>query len=61
MEWFNHDKENGTNLDRYFEELEKNSELGNINLEKTKQDSAILLYGAQGEKFNNTVVLKRIS
>jgi uncharacterized protein YeaO (DUF488 family) len=57
--WFDHDEKKWDEFkSRYFEELEKNSKSVNIILDKVKEGSVILLYGAKDEKFNNAIALK---
>lgn len=57
--WFSHDKKKWDEFkSRYFKELEKNSESINTIINKAKEGSITLLYGAKDEKFNNAVVLK---
>jgi uncharacterized protein YeaO (DUF488 family) len=57
--WFLHDVKKWDEFKRrYFEELEKNSESVNKILDKVKEGSITLLYGAKEEKFNNAVALK---
>ena len=57
--WFGHDEKKWNEFKRrYFEELEKNSESVNKILDKVKEGSITLLYGAKEEKFNNAVALK---
>ena len=57
--WFGHDEKKWNEFKRrYFKELEKNSESVNKILDKVKEGSITLLYGAKEEKFNNAVALK---
>ena len=57
--WFDHDEKKWDAFKyRYFEELEKNSKSVNIIIDKVKEGSVILLYGAKDEKFNNAIALK---
>jgi uncharacterized protein YeaO (DUF488 family) len=57
--WFDHDEKKWDEFkSRYFEELEKNSNSVNVILDKVKEGSVILLYGAKDEKFNNAIALK---
>jgi uncharacterized protein YeaO (DUF488 family) len=57
--WFNHDQRKWDKFkDRYFKELEQNSESVNAILDKVKEGSIILLYGAKEEQFNNATALK---
>jgi uncharacterized protein YeaO (DUF488 family) len=57
--WFGHDEKKWNEFKRrYFEELEKKSEFVNKILDKVKEGSITLLYGAKEEKFNNAVTLK---
>lgn len=57
--WFGHDEKKWNEFKRrYFKELDKNSDSVNVILNKTKEGSITLLYGAKEERFNNAVALK---
>jgi len=57
--WFGHDKKKWEEFKRrYSKELDKNSDLANTIINKAKDGSITLLYGAKEEKFNNAVALK---
>jgi uncharacterized protein YeaO (DUF488 family) len=57
--WFWHDEKKWNEFkSRYFKELEKNNESVNTILNKLKEGSITLLYGAKEEKFNNAIALK---
>ena len=57
--WFGHDKKKWEEFKRrYSKELDKNSDLANSIINKAKDGSITLLYGAKEEKFNNAVALK---
>ena len=57
--WFNHDEKKWDEFRlRYFKELEKCPKSLNTILDKMKEGSIILLYGAKDEKFNNAIALK---
>ena len=57
--WFGHDKKKWEEFKRrYFKELDKNSELVNIMVNKVNQRAITLLYGTKEERFNNAVALK---
>lgn len=57
--WFLHDEKKWDEFKaRYFKELEKNSESVNTILDRVKEGSITLLYGAKEEKFNNAIALK---
>ena len=57
--WFGHDEKKWDEFKaRYFKELEKNSVSVNTILDKVKEGSITLLYGAKEERFNNAVALK---
>lgn len=57
--WFGHDEKKWDEFKRrYSKELDKNSDLANIIINKAKDGSITLLYGAKEEKFNNAVALK---
>jgi uncharacterized protein YeaO (DUF488 family) len=57
--WFLHDEKKWDEFkERYFKELEKNSESVNTILDRVKEGSITLLYGAKEEKFNNAIALK---
>ena len=56
---FGHDKKKWKEFKRrYSKELDKNSDLANTIINKAKDGSITLLYGAKEEKFNNAVALK---
>jgi uncharacterized protein YeaO (DUF488 family) len=57
--WFSHDEKKWDGFKaRYFRELEKNNESVNMILDKVKEESITLLYGAKEERFNNAMALK---
>jgi uncharacterized protein YeaO (DUF488 family) len=57
--WFGHDEKKWDEFKRrYSKELDKNSDLANTIINKAKDGSITLLYGAKEEKFNNAVALK---
>ncbi len=57
--WFEHDERKWPEFkSRYFKELEKNSKSVNVILDKVKEGSVTLLYGAKDQKFNNAIALK---
>ena len=57
--WFSHDERKWDEFKtRYFKELEKNSKLVNLILDKVKEESITLLYGAKEGQFNNAMALK---
>ena len=57
--WFSHDERKWDEFKaRYFKELEKNSESVNTILDKLKEESITLLFGAKEQKFNNAMALK---
>ncbi len=56
--WFSHDEKRWDEFKvRYFKELENNNESINTILDKVKEGSITLLFGAE-EKFNNAIALK---
>ena len=56
---FGHDKKKWKEFKRrYSKELDKNSELVNIMVNKVNQRAITLLYGTKEERFNNAVALK---
>ena len=58
--WFSHDERKWDEFkDRYFNELEKNSELVNTIIDIAKKEPITLLYGSKEEKFNNAVALRQ--
>lgn len=57
--WFSHDENKWNDFkDRYFKELEKNSESVNTILDKINEGPITLLYGSKEEKYNNAIALK---
>ena len=57
--WFSHDEKKWDEFKtRYFKELEKNSKSVNMILDKVKEESITLLYGAKEGQFNNAMALK---
>jgi uncharacterized protein YeaO (DUF488 family) len=57
--WFGHDEKKWDGFRRrYFNELDKNTESVKTILDKARQGSITLLYGAKEERFNNAVALK---
>ncbi len=57
--WFNHDEKKWEKFkSRYFKELEKNDKSVNVLLDRVKEGSVTLLYGAKDEKFNNAIAVK---
>ena len=57
--WFGHDEEKWNEFKRrYFKELDKNIDSVSTILNKARQGSITLLYGAKEERFNNAVALK---
>ena len=57
--WFGHDEKKWDEFKRrYSKELDKNSDLADTIIDKAKDGSITLLYGAKDEKFNNAVALK---
>jgi uncharacterized protein YeaO (DUF488 family) len=57
--WFSHDENKWNDFkDRYFKELEKNSESVNTILDKISEGPITLLYGSKEEKYNNAIALK---
>ena len=57
--WFSHDERKWDEFKtRYFKELEKNSKSVKIILDKVKEESITLLYGAKETQFNNAMALK---
>jgi uncharacterized protein YeaO (DUF488 family) len=57
--WFSHDKRKWDEFKtRYFRELEENSESLNMILDKVREESITLLYGAKETEFNNAIALK---
>ena len=57
--WFSHDERKWDEFKaRYSKELEKNSESVKTILDKLKEESITLLYGAKEQKFNNAMALK---
>ncbi|MRN61016.1 MAG: DUF488 family protein [Nitrosopumilales archaeon] len=57
--WFGHDEKKWDEFRRrYFNELDKNTESVKTILDKARQGSITLLYGAKEERFNNAVALK---
>ena len=57
--WFSHDERKWDEFkDRYFKELEKNSEFVSTIIDRAKEGPITLLYGAKEEKFNNAMALK---
>lgn len=57
--WFSHDAKKWNEFKaRYFEELEKNSKSVNSILDRVKDGSITLLFGAKDEKCNNAIALK---
>ena len=58
--WFSHDERKWNEFKaRYFKELERNSASVNKIIDKVKEESIPLLYGAKEEKFNNAMALKK--
>lgn len=57
--WFGHDEKKWDEFKRrYSKELDKKSDLAKTIINKAKNGSITLLYGAKEEKFNNAVALK---
>jgi uncharacterized protein YeaO (DUF488 family) len=57
--WFGHDEKKWNEFKRrYFKELDKNSDLVNIMVNKANEVAITLLYGTKEEKLNNAVALK---
>jgi uncharacterized protein YeaO (DUF488 family) len=57
--WFSHDEKKWDEFkEKYFNELEKNTELVSTIIDLAKKEPITLLYGAKEEKFNNAVALK---
>lgn len=57
--WFGHDEKKWNEFKRrYFKELDKNSDLVNILVNKANEVAITLLYGTKEEKLNNAVALK---
>ena len=57
--WFGHDEVKWNEFKRrYFKELDKNIDSVSTILNKARQGSITLLYGAKEERFNNAVALK---
>jgi len=57
--WFGHDEKKWDEFKRrYFKELDKNMRSVNTIINKAREGSIILLYGAKEERFNNAVALK---
>jgi uncharacterized protein YeaO (DUF488 family) len=59
--WFGHDPAKwGAFKEKYFAELESKPELVQIILDKAKERSICLLFGAKNETHNNAVALKEL-
>jgi uncharacterized protein YeaO (DUF488 family) len=57
--WFGHDEKKWNEFKRrYFKELDKNSDLVNLMINKANELDITLLYGTKEKKFNNAVALK---
>jgi uncharacterized protein YeaO (DUF488 family) len=57
--WFSHDERKWDEFkDRYFKELEKNSEFVSTIIDRAKEEPITLLFAAKDEKFNNAMALK---
>ena len=57
--WFSHDEKKWHEFKaRYFKELQGESELVNVILDKAREEPVTLLYGAIDVKFNNAMALK---
>ena len=58
-EWFNHDEKKWNEFKRrYFKELDRNSDLVSILVNKAHERDVTLLYSSKEERFNNAVALK---